>query len=71
MQNNEKKWCIKALIALAIGFITGGIIKYVLKLFLTNPAFELLIVLIIPVTMILALTIVHRMYLKEKEDTFI
>ena len=70
MEENEKKWCYKALIGTGIGFVIGVVIKHVLLLFITSNNVQAFLTLIIPATMILGLTIVHRMYQKEKDETF-
>lgn len=69
MEENEKKWCIKALVGSGIGFVFGAIIKHLLALVLIQPNQEIILNLIIPVAMIIGIIIVHRMYQKEKENT--
>lgn len=70
MEENEKKWCYKALIGMGIGFVSGAILKHILGLFLLKSTQQAFLSLIIPIAMIAGIIIVHRMYQKEKEETF-
>lgn len=70
MEENEKKWCVKALMGAGIGFVIGAIIKHILAIFLDPANQEIFLFAIIPVAMIIGLTVVHRLYQKEKEENF-
>ena len=67
MEENEKRWVIKGLIALAIGVGVGWGIKALINHFFFFSGWDLLSAFIIPFTAIIALFIVLRMYNKEKE----
>lgn len=70
MEDNEKKWCKKALIGALIGFGIGAIIKHILLLIVKSSVAAAFLTLIIPTAMIIGISVVYYMYQKEKNDVF-
>lgn len=66
--NNEtdKKWVKRIVFALICGFLVGAILKKVLSYFLVAATWNILKVLIMPASLIVALLIVLYLYDRSK-----
>ena len=69
LQNIDKKWILWIALSIVLGFISGELVAYLLKMVFVGVIAELIISLMVPAFIIIFLLFTLYSYNREKEDT--